>query len=67
MRRALACTSGRCHSASVASGTVSSGAAPGLPDPDDRDHAESDGAAAHLLADLDEAQRLAVTSPPAAL
>lgn len=62
-----ACTSGRCLSASVASGIVSSGAAPGLPDPDDRDPAGPDGDAAHLLADLDEAQRHAVTTPAAPL
>ena len=46
---------------------MSRGAASGLADPGDRDLAEPDADAAHLLDDLDEAQRLAVTSPAAPL
>ncbi|MYC44181.1 MAG: ATP-dependent DNA helicase UvrD2 [Acidimicrobiia bacterium] len=67
MRRTPACTSGRCPSASVASGTVSSGPDSALADPADRHAGGPDGDAAHLLADLDEAQRLAVTTPAAPL
>ena len=46
---------------------MSSGLASGLAEPGDRDAAGPDGDVAHLLADLDEAQRLAVTSPAAPL
>ena len=46
---------------------MSSGLAPGLSEPGDGDPAGPDGDVAHLLADLDEAQRLAVTTPAAPL
>ena len=46
---------------------MSSDRAPGLADPADGDTAGPDGDVAHLLADLDEAQRLAVMSPAAPL
>lgn len=46
---------------------MSSGLASGLPEPGDRDAAGPDVDAVHLLADLDEAQRRAVTTPAAPL
>ena len=42
---------------------MSSGTIPGLASPDGGEAEDPDGHIAHLLADLDEAQRLAVTSP----